>query len=165
MILFYDTSALMKLYAQEQHSDWTRRQVTSSSHCAVSQITWVEMCAALALKARTRQIHAADARAAMERLKVEWPIYTRLTLDPALLNTAGEFAIQFGLRAYDSATGEVIWTFDTNPAFDTVNGIAANGGSMDGPGPVIANGLVYVTAGNGGPFGRPGNVLLVFGVD
>ena len=102
MILFFDTSALMKLYAQEQHSDWTRRQVTSSSHCAVSQITWVEMCAALALKARTRQIHAADARAAMERLKVEWPIYTRLTLDHALLNTAGEFAIQFGLRAYDS---------------------------------------------------------------
>ena len=70
-----------------------------------------------------------------------------------------------GLRAYDSASGKVIWTFDTNPAFNTVNGIQANGGSMDGPGPVIANGLVYVTAGNGGPFGRPGNVLLVFGVD
>ena len=70
-----------------------------------------------------------------------------------------------GLRAYDSATGKVIWTFDTNPAFNTINGITANGGSMDGPGPVIANGLVYVTAGNGGPFGRPGNVLLVFGVE
>lgn len=102
MILFFDTSALMKLYAQEQHSDWTRRQVVSSSHCAVSQITWVEMCAALALKARTQQIQAAVADAAMGRLKSEWPIYTRLALDHALLNTAGEFAIQFGLRAYDS---------------------------------------------------------------
>lgn len=92
----------MKLYAQEQHSDWTRRQVVSSSHCAVSQITWVEMCAALALKARTQQIQAAVADAAMGRLRAEWPIYTRLALDHALLNTAGEFAIQFGLRAYDS---------------------------------------------------------------
>lgn len=68
-----------------------------------------------------------------------------------------------GLRAYDSTSGKVLWTFDTNRRFDTVNGIAANGGSIDGPGPVIANGRVYVTAGNGGPFGSPGNVLLVFG--
>lgn len=70
-----------------------------------------------------------------------------------------------GLRAYDSNTGKVLWTYDTNRSFETVNGITANGGSMDGPGPVIANGMVYVTAGNGGPFGRPGNVLLVFGLE
>jgi polyvinyl alcohol dehydrogenase (cytochrome) len=70
-----------------------------------------------------------------------------------------------GVRAYDSSTGKTLWTFDTNPTFDTVNGVKANGGSMDGPGPVIANGMVYVTAGNGGPFGNPGNVLLVFGTE
>lgn len=69
-----------------------------------------------------------------------------------------------GIRAYAAATGEVLWTFDTNRAFDTVNGIAANGGSMDGPGAVIAGGMLYVTAGNGGIVGRPGNVLLAFGV-
>lgn len=102
MILFFDTSALMKLYAQEQHSDWTRQQVTSSSHCALSQITWVEMCAAFALKERTKQITAADTKLAMDRLKVEWPIYNRIAVDSKLLNTAGVFAIQFGLRAYDS---------------------------------------------------------------
>lgn len=70
-----------------------------------------------------------------------------------------------GLRAYDSHNGKILWTFDTNPSFTTVNGVKANGGSMDGPGPVIANGLVYVVSGNGGPFGNPGNVLLVFGVE
>jgi predicted nucleic acid-binding protein len=102
VILFFDTSALMKLYAQEPHSDWTRQQVTASSHCAVSQITWVEMCAAFALKERTAQITAVDAKLAMHRFKTEWSIYTRLALDSAVLNTAGDFAIQFGLRAYDS---------------------------------------------------------------
>lgn len=102
MILFCDTSALVKLYAQEQHSDWTRQQVTASKHCAVSQITWVEMCAAFALKERTGQIAEVDAKRAIDKLKAEWPIYTRLALDSALLTTAGNFAKQFGLRAYDS---------------------------------------------------------------
>ena len=69
-----------------------------------------------------------------------------------------------GIRAHDVETGEVLWTFDTNVDFDTVNGIAASGGSMDGPGPVVAGGMLYVTAGNGGIVGTPGNVLLAFGV-
>jgi len=69
-----------------------------------------------------------------------------------------------GIRAYDAGTGAVIWEFDTNQPFDTVNGIAADGGSMDGPGPVVAGGMLYVTSGNGGIVGTPGNVLLAFGL-
>ncbi len=67
-----------------------------------------------------------------------------------------------GMRAYDSETGEIVWSFDTNREFDTVNGVAANGGSMDGPGPVVAGGMLFVTSGNGGIVGTPGNVLLAF---
>lgn len=67
-----------------------------------------------------------------------------------------------GVRAYRAADGEIVWTFDTNQNFDTVNGVEANGGSMDGPGPVLAGGMLYVTAGNGGIVGRAGNVLLAF---
>lgn len=69
-----------------------------------------------------------------------------------------------GVRAYDAATGRVIWSFDTNRQFDTVNGVVAKGGSMDGPGPVVAGGMLYVTSGNGGIVGTPGNVLLAFAV-
>jgi len=46
-----------------------------------------------------------------------------------------------------------------------VNGVKANGGSMDGPGPTVAGGLLFVNSGYGGIAGRPGNVLLVFGVE
>jgi hypothetical protein len=35
---------------------------------------------------------------------------------------------------------------------------------MDGPWPVAAGGMLYVTSGNGGIVGSPGNVLLAFGV-
>ena len=68
-----------------------------------------------------------------------------------------------GMRAYAAETGEIVWTFDTNREFDTVNGVAANGGSMDGPGPVVAGGMLFITSGNGGIVGTPGNVLLAFG--
>lgn len=69
------------------------------------------------------------------------------------------------MRAYASDDGRVLWTFDTNRDFTTVNGVKADGGSIDGPGPVVAGGIVYVTAGNGGIVGMPGNVLLAFGLD
>lgn len=69
------------------------------------------------------------------------------------------------MRAYASDDGRVLWTFDTNRDFTTVNGVKADGGSIDGPGPVVAGGIVYVTAGNGGIVGTPGNVLLAFGLD
>ncbi len=69
------------------------------------------------------------------------------------------------MRAYASETGEIVWTFDTNRSFDTVNGVAASGGSIDGPGPVVAGGMLYVTAGNAGLVGTAGNLLLALEVD
>ncbi len=70
-----------------------------------------------------------------------------------------------GMRAYATKDGAKLWTYDTNRPFDTVNGVTANGGSIDGPGPVVAGGMVYFTSGNGTFFGHPGNVLLAFSVD
>lgn len=52
-------------------------------------------------------------------------------------------------RAYKAATGKALWEFDTNKSFETVNGIEGHGGAIDGPGPVVANGMVFLTAGMG----------------
>jgi polyvinyl alcohol dehydrogenase (cytochrome) len=69
------------------------------------------------------------------------------------------------LRAYSTDTGAVVWTFDSNRSFQTVNGVPARGGSMNGPAPVAAAGMLYVSSGYG-TFGlRPGNVLLAFAVE
>ena len=70
-----------------------------------------------------------------------------------------------GLRAYASDDGTIVWQFDTNRSFETVNGVKANGATMDGPGATVVNGMMYVNSGYGGIVGRPGNVLLAFGVD
>ncbi len=70
-----------------------------------------------------------------------------------------------GLRAYASADGSIVWMFDTNRPFKTVNGVEANGGTMDATGVVVSGGMVYVNSGYGGLVGRAGNVLLAFRVE
>ncbi|MGH9140323.1 MAG: PQQ-binding-like beta-propeller repeat protein [Vicinamibacterales bacterium] len=69
------------------------------------------------------------------------------------------------VRAYSTRDGRIVWTFDANREFSTINGLRARGGSMNGPAPVVAGGMVYVSSGYG-VFGlRPGNVLLAFAAD
>ena len=69
------------------------------------------------------------------------------------------------VRAYSTTDGRVIWTFDSNREFNTINGLRARGGSMNGPAPVVAGGRVYVSSGYGAFGLRPGNVLMAFAVD
>jgi polyvinyl alcohol dehydrogenase (cytochrome) len=59
----------------------------------------------------------------------------------------------------------VLWTYDTNRAFDTVNKVPARGASLIGPRATVVGGMVYVNSGYGAYGGRPGNVLLAFGLE
>lgn len=54
---------------------------------------------------------------------------------------------------------------DTVQSYKTVNGVPANGGSLDGPGPVVVDGMLFVNSGYALVGGIPGNVLLAFSVD
>ncbi|HEV7716318.1 MAG TPA: PQQ-binding-like beta-propeller repeat protein, partial [Steroidobacteraceae bacterium] len=85
-----------------------------------------------------------------------------LTLIPGAVLSGSDDA---GLRAYSVKDGKIVWLFDTNREYDTVNGVKARGGSLDGSGPVVAGGMLYVNSGYGGLVGLPGNVLLAFGLD
>jgi polyvinyl alcohol dehydrogenase (cytochrome) len=71
-------------------------------------------------------------------------------------------AIDGHIRAFSTEDGEMLWDFDTAHDFSTINGIAAKGGSLDGAGPVIAGGMVFVNSGYPRNGGMPGNVMLAF---
>jgi polyvinyl alcohol dehydrogenase (cytochrome) len=68
------------------------------------------------------------------------------------------------IRAFAAADGKLLWDFDTVRSYETVNGVPATGGSLDGPGPVVVAGRVFVSSGYPRFGGMPGNVLLAFGV-
>ncbi len=74
-------------------------------------------------------------------------------------------SIDGGLRAYAADDGKILWQFDTNRAFETVNGVPGTGASIDGSPLIVGGGMIFVNSGYGGIAARPGNVLLAFGVD
>ena len=68
------------------------------------------------------------------------------------------------LRAYATDDARLLWEIDTARDYPTVNGVSARGGAMDGPGPTIVDGMLYVNSGYAQWGGLPGNVLLAFEV-
>jgi polyvinyl alcohol dehydrogenase (cytochrome) len=69
------------------------------------------------------------------------------------------------MRAYSAQDGRIVWDVDTKGGHRTVNGVAARGGSINGPGPVVVGGMLYVPSGYALWGGAPGNVLLAYSVD
>ena len=54
---------------------------------------------------------------------------------------------------------------DTTMEHQTVNGVAAKGGALNGPGAVVAGGMLFVSSGYASLGFMPGNVLLAYSVD
>ena len=85
-----------------------------------------------------------------------------VTAIPGLVFSGG---LDGHLRAYFADNGKIAWDVDTKGDYQTVNGVAAKGGSIDGGGAVIVDGVVYVGSGSGFVGSIPGNVLLAYSVD
>ena len=68
------------------------------------------------------------------------------------------------LRAFNTEDGRVLWDFDTVRGYQAVNGVPAKGGSLDGAGPVVVGGMLFLNSGYARNGGIAGNVLLAFAV-
>jgi polyvinyl alcohol dehydrogenase (cytochrome) len=86
-----------------------------------------------------------------------------LTAIPGIIFSGGFDGV---LRALSASDGKVVWQFDTLREFQTINGVAAKGGSMGSAGPVVAGGMLFVPSGYVGvQNAMPGNVLLAFATE
>lgn len=102
MILFCDTSALVKLYIIEPGSDALKARVQEAEAVAVCRIAWAEAYAALSRRAREVPGDAGVIEQAKAALAVDWPRYVVLEINQTLVERAGEYADTFALRGYDS---------------------------------------------------------------
>ena len=66
------------------------------------------------------------------------------------------------LRIHSSRSGELLWSYDTVRVYDTVNGVAAKGGSIDSSGAVLIDGKLILNSGYDKFREIPGNALIVF---
>jgi len=102
VILFCDTSALLKLYIVETGSAALKALIADAEAVAVCRIAWAEAHAALSRRAREVPQDATLIEQAKRALAADWPRFVVLEIDQALVELAGEYADTFALRGYDS---------------------------------------------------------------
>lgn len=66
------------------------------------------------------------------------------------------------LHAYSTQDGHVLWEYDTNRSYQSVNGVAASGGTIDSAGPVVVGNQMFINSGYAKFGEKAGNVLLCF---
>ena len=102
MILYCDTSALVKLYIVEEGRSQVLEHLASADAVAVCRIAWAEAHAALSRRAREVPADAETIDQAKAALAVDWPHFVLLEVNQALVERAGDYADTFALRGYDS---------------------------------------------------------------
>ena len=102
MILFCDTSALVKLYIAEEGSGAIIKQLAQAQAVAVCRVAWAEAHAAFARRVREVPADAAVIEQAKAALTADWPQFVIMEVTQALVERAGDYADTFALRGYDS---------------------------------------------------------------
>ncbi len=103
MILYFDTSALVKGYIQEEGSKEVIALMDEADNLFGSVVlTQVEMAAAIQRAVRVIGSSATNASAAWQDFLEDWPSFTRLSVSPIIIERASVIAWNYGLRGYDS---------------------------------------------------------------
>jgi predicted nucleic acid-binding protein len=102
---YWDTSALVKRYAQETGTAWVRTKTNPIANHDIYtvRITGVEMIAALFRKVKTGQISQHDADLFANNFRLDWQQqYQIIEVTVRVSELAMNLAEKHGLRGYDS---------------------------------------------------------------
>jgi predicted nucleic acid-binding protein len=103
LILYLDTSALVKLYAKERGREEVESAVQEASVVAISEISYVEACSALARKEREGFFSEEEHNDAVVFLTRDFrDVYFLRPVTGEIITRAGEVAREHALRAYDA---------------------------------------------------------------
>jgi predicted nucleic acid-binding protein len=100
--LYLDTSALVKLYVEEEGSSMVRQWVDDADTVATSIIAFVEARAAFARRRREKRISSAAHARLVRDFAADWDRYLVLEATQTLMRRAGRLTETHALRAYDA---------------------------------------------------------------
>ncbi|MGA2083124.1 MAG: type II toxin-antitoxin system VapC family toxin [Holophaga sp.] len=101
MILYFDTSALVKLFVEEAHSTEVRTAARLANICVTGRIAYVEFLSALARRER-EGMDPAVAQRIRDAFEAAWPDLMVIEVGRAITVRAAAFARLHRLRAYDA---------------------------------------------------------------
>ncbi|HTS52328.1 MAG TPA: type II toxin-antitoxin system VapC family toxin [Burkholderiales bacterium] len=102
MILYLDSSALVKLYVAEPESEQVRKLIARAKSVCTHLIGYAEICAAFGRAHRLGRVAAGALPTVLRDFERDWQTMEIVGVSEALVRRAGQVAVQFGLRGYDS---------------------------------------------------------------
>lgn len=102
MILYLDTSALVKLYVAETGSGEVRKKLRQADHAATSRVAYPEARSALARRRREGAISSAGLQRAVSALDRDMGSLVIVELNESVARRAGELAERHALRGFDA---------------------------------------------------------------
>jgi predicted nucleic acid-binding protein len=102
MILYLETSRLVKLYVEESGSDETASLLEKAEFAATSIISYVEARAALARKTRDGGLTEDGHKMAKASLEADWERFIVLHTGMDVVREAARLAEKHGLRGFDA---------------------------------------------------------------
>ncbi len=102
MIVYLDTSSLVKLYVLEEDSDSIAKLVESSDVVATSLIAYAEARSAFARRFREDAFSNDDYRQILSRFDLDWENCLRIGVTSDLVRRAGDLAEKHGIRGFDA---------------------------------------------------------------
>lgn len=101
MILYLDTSSLVKLYIREAGTDEVKELLSKARVVATSQVAYAEACAAFARKYRQGDLSKGQYHTLANNLRQDWGGYFALDVSWPVAKVAGELAERHPLRGLD----------------------------------------------------------------
>ncbi|MFH1983728.1 MAG: type II toxin-antitoxin system VapC family toxin [Pseudomonadota bacterium] len=127
MILYLDTSSLVKLYVEEKGSGQVAEMVDRAEVSATSMIAYAEARAAFARRFREASISSKDYKKLRRGFASDWQNFLSIHVTDALVRLAGNLAEKHRLRGFDAVhlasaltLKEKLATAITFSCFDTV---------------------------------------------
>jgi len=99
VILYLDTSSLVKLYVAEAHSDLVRRWTEEAEIVATCRVAYPEMISALHRRYRAGDLERKDYERLLAAFAGEWRRFAAMDFDEI---AAGHLAAIHGLRGFDA---------------------------------------------------------------
>ena len=111
MILYLDTSALVKRHIQEMGTSDVISWMRAAQTIGMSVITRAEAAAAFARMVRMSVIDKPTAESLLGEFRQHWPQYIRLRVTEITIARADAMAWELGLRGYDAVhlASAVMW--------------------------------------------------------
>ena len=101
MILYLDTSSLLKLYLEEPGTNEVQSRLERADVVATSVIAYPEAHAALARRHRQGALTKTEFNAVMEDFRDTWYRFLAVILSTPVYMRAGTLALTYGLRGMD----------------------------------------------------------------